>query len=86
MIEEETRDTPSKAFLAGLLGTRVNVHLSKNIFLTGYLQQQWALTNNIFHRSRSSYQINNQPAPLHEAELTTKGTMFLPGFGIGFQL
>ena len=86
MIEEETRDTPSKAFLAGLVGTRVNVHLSKNIFLTGYLQQQWALTNNIFHRSRSSYQINNQPAPLHEAELTTKGTMFLPGFGIGFQL
>lgn len=86
MVEEETRDTPSKAFLAGLVGTRVNVHLSKNIFLTGYLQQQWALTNNIFHRSRSSYQINNQPAPLHEAELTTKGTMFLPGFGIGFQL
>lgn len=86
MIEEETRDTPSKAFLAGLVGTRINVHLSKNIFLTGYLQQQWALTNNIFHRSRSTYQINNQPAPLHEAELTTKGTMFLPGFGIGFQL
>ena len=86
MIEEETRDTPSKAFLAGLVGTRVNVHLSKNIFLTGYLQQQWALSNNIFHRSRSTYQIGNQPAPLHEAELTTKGTMFLPGFGIGFQL
>lgn len=86
MIEEETRDTPSKTFLAGLVGTRVNVHLSKNIFLTGYLQQQWALTNNIFHRSRSTYQINNQQAPLHEAELTTKGTMFLPGFGIGFQL
>jgi hypothetical protein len=86
MFEEETRDTPSKIFVAGLAGTRINVHLSKNIFITGYLQQQWALTNNIFHRSRSTYQVGNQQARLHDAELTTKGTKFLPGFGIGFQL
>ena len=86
MVEEETKDTPSKIFVAGLAGTRLNVYLSKNLFITGYLQQQWALTNNIFHRSRSTYQVGNQQAPLNEAELTTKGTMFLPGFGIGFQL
>ena len=84
--EYETKDRPSTSFVGGLAGTRLNVHLSSKLFITGYLQQQWALTNNIFHRSRNIYQVGSQQAPLHEAELTTKGTMFLPGFGIGFQL
>lgn len=84
--EYETKDRPSTSFVGGLAGTRLNVHLSSKLFITGYLQQQWALTNNIFHRSRNIYQVGSQQAPLHEAEFTTKGTMFLPGFGIGFQL
>lgn len=84
--ESETRDRPSTAFLAGLVGTRLNVHLSKSIFLTGYVQQQWALTQNAFHRSRATYQVVSPQAPTFEATLTTKGSMLLPGFGIGFQL
>ena len=84
--EQETRDRPSKAFLAGILGTRLNVYLSKNIFLTGYVQNQWAITNNAFDRSRATYQVGNPQAPKFEAELTTKGSVLLPGFGIGFQL
>lgn len=84
--ESETRDRPSTAFLAGLVGTRLNVHLSKNIFLTGYVQQQGAITQNTFHRSRATYQVGNPQAPTFEAALTTKGSVLLPGFGIGFQL
>jgi hypothetical protein len=84
--ERETKDRPSCAFLAGVLGTRVNLHLSKSIFLTGYLQNQWAITNSAFHRSRAIYQVGSPQAPLHEAELTTKGSVLLPGFGVGFQL
>jgi hypothetical protein len=84
--EKETRDRPSTAFLAGLLGTRVNIHVSKNIFFTGYVQNQWAITNNAFHRSRAAYQVGNPQAPLYDAELTTKGSVLLPGFGVGFQL
>ena len=84
--EYETKDRPSTSFFGGLVGTRLNVHLSSKMFITGYLQQQWALTNNVFHRTRNVYQVGSQQAPIHEAELTTKGTMFLPGFGIGFQL
>lgn len=84
--ERETKDRPSSAFLAGVLGTRVNLHLSKSIFLTGYLQNQWAITNSAFHRSRAIYQVGSPQAPLHEAELTTKGSVLLPGFGVGFLL
>ena len=84
--EYETKDRPSSSFIGGLVGTRLNVHLSSKMFISGYLQQQWALTNNVFHRSRNIYQVGSQQAPIHESELTTKGTMFLPGFGIGFQL
>lgn len=84
--ESETRDRPSTAFVAGLIGTRLNVHLTKNIFLTGYVQQQWAITQNAFHRSRATYQVGNPQAPKFEAALTTKGSVLLPGFGIGFQL
>jgi hypothetical protein len=84
--EFETKDRPSTSFLGGLVGTRLNIYLSSKLFLSGYLQQQWALSNNEFHRSRNSYQVGSPQAPVHESELTTKGTMFLPGFGIGFQL
>jgi hypothetical protein len=84
--EYETKDRPSTSFIGGLAGTRLNIHLSSKMFISGYLQQQWALTNNIFHRSRNIYQVGSQQAPIHESELTTKGTMFLPGVGIGFQL
>jgi len=84
--EFETKDRPSTSFLGGLVGTRLNIYLSSKLFLSGYLQQQWALSNNVFHRSRNSYQVGSPQAPVHESELTTKGTMFLPGFGIGFQL
>lgn len=84
--EIESRDRPSRAFLAALAGTRLNVHLSKNIFLTGYVQNQWAITNKAFHRSRATYQVGSPQAPKFEAELTTKGSVLLPGFGIGFQL
>jgi hypothetical protein len=84
--EKETRDRPSKAFLAALIGTRVNVNLSKTIFLSGYANYQQALTKNTFHRSRARYQINNPQAPFFNAELTTSGSNFLPGFGIGFRL
>lgn len=84
--EIETKDRPSGTFLAALAGTRVNLHLSKNIFLTGHVQYQMAITNNDFHRSRVSYQISSPQAPMHNAELYTKGSNLLPGFGIGFQL
>lgn len=84
--EKETKDRPSKAFLAGLAGTRLNVNLTKNIFLTGYAQYQLAITNNAFHRSRVTYQVGNPQAPFQDAALTTNGTNFLPGFGIGFKL
>lgn len=84
--EFETKDRPSTSFLGSLVGTRLNIHLSSKLFLSGYLQQQWALSNNVFHRSRNSYQVGSPQAPVHESELTTKGTMFLPGLGIGFQL
>lgn len=84
--ERETKDRPSTAFLAGLVGTRLNVHLSKSIFLTGYVQKQWAFTPNAFHRSRATYQVGNPQAPRFEATVTSKGSALLPGFGIGFQL
>jgi hypothetical protein len=84
--EKETRDRPSKAFFAALIGTRVNINLSKTIFLSGYANYQQALTKNTFHRSRARYQINNPQAPFFNAELTTRGSNFLPGFGVGFRL
>jgi hypothetical protein len=84
--EKETRDRPSKAFFAALIGTRVNINLSKTIFLSGYANYQQALTKNTFHRSRARYQINNPQSPFFNAELTTRGSNFLPGFGVGFRL
>jgi len=85
-FDEETRDRPSKIFLAVLTGLRVNINLSKTIFLSGYANYQQALTKNTFHRSRARYQINNPQSPFFNAELTTRGSNFLPGFGVGFQL
>jgi hypothetical protein len=84
--EEEKKDRPSENFFALLTGTRVNIYLSKRIFLTGYVQYQMALGNNVFHRSTVRYQLNDPSAPWNRAQLTTNGTNFLPGFGIGFKL
>lgn len=84
--ERETKDRPSGAFLAAVAGTRINIALSKNIFLTGYAQYQMAVTKNTFHRSRVHYQVGSPQAPLYKAELSTRGSTFLPGFGIGFKL
>jgi hypothetical protein len=82
----ETRDTPASSFFGTIAGVSTNLSVSKTIFLTGYLQYRWVLNANVFHRSRARYQVRDAQAPFYNAELTTNGSSFLPGFGIGFRL
>jgi len=84
--ETETKDRPEAMTLSALGGLRVNWHFSKHIFLTGHAQYQASLSNKTFHRTRAFYQMVENQTPFYAAELTSKGSVFLPGFGVGFKL
>lgn len=84
--DAELREAPGKVFWATTAQLQAQWHVSRHIFLHGYLRYQQDITNqDHFMQLRAAYRYGNENAPEHQAKYGQSPTTFLPGFGVGFK-
>ena len=81
----EKKSLPNKSFVAITAGVFVNLHLSRTVFLLGYVNQQIAFTKRPFIQKEAYYKVRPDQANFYRARLHSTGTVFQVGFGLGFR-
>lgn len=84
--DAELREAPGKVFWAPTAQLQAQWHVSRHIFLHGYLRYQQDITNqDHFMQLRAAYRYGTENAPAYQAKYGQSPTTFLPGFGVGFK-
>ncbi len=82
----QLQEGPGKTYWAATGQLQAKWHVSRHIYLHGYLRYQHDLTNQPeFMRMWAAYRYGSPTAPEHKALLGQSPTTFLPGFGVGFK-
>lgn len=82
----QLQEGPGKTYWAATAQLQAKLHVSRHIYLHGYLRYQRDLTGQThFMRMWAAYRYGSPSAPEHKALLGQSPTTFLPGFGVGFK-
>ncbi len=83
--EIEASTLRKKAFVAAAASLNLNLHLSRSVFLLGYINQQVALNPSPFIQRDVQYKMSANQVGYHSATAYSTGTVFQVGFGLGFR-
>ncbi len=83
--EIEASTLRKKTFIAAAASVHLNLHLSRSVFLLGYVNQQVALNPSPFIQRDVQYKMSSNQVGYHSATAYSTGTVFQVGFGLGFR-
>lgn len=84
--DAELREGPGKVFWAPTANLQAQWHISRHIFLHGYVRYQHDVSNqDHFMQLRAAYRYGSENAPAYEAKYGQSPTALMPGFGVGFK-
>jgi hypothetical protein len=83
--EIEATTLRKKCFWAVAASLNLNLHLSRSVFLLGYVNQKVALSKTPFIQRDVDYKMSANQLEYYRAKSYSTGTVFQVGFGIGFR-